>query len=103
MVDDKPTLPSGARQPRHKGGGSLKALQKDVAAVSVAVERVSEAASSSSKVCRALLLTHPRVQEAVEAAAEDASRGGPERRLDERSHRYDMGLTNCSHSDTFGG
>ena len=43
------------------------------------------------------------VKEAVEAAAEDASRGGPERRLDERSHRYDMGLTNCSHSDTFGG
>jgi hypothetical protein len=69
VVDDKPALPFGIPQPRHyKGGGTLRALGKDVAAVSDAVERVSEAASSSSKVCRALLLTHPRVLMAVGAA-----------------------------------
>ena len=80
VVDDKPTLSSGMPQHRHygsKGGGTLKALSKDVAAVSDAVERVSEAASSSSKVCRALLLTHPRVLDAVAAAGgEGAPAGG---------------------------
>ena len=70
VVDDKPELPSGVN-PRHfggKGGGTLKALSKDVAAFSDAIDRVSEAAGSSSKVCRALLLTHPRVLDAVKAA-----------------------------------
>ena len=72
VVDDKPALVTGAQLPSHLGGkgggGTLKALREDVATISGAVERVSEAASSSSKVCRALLLTHPRVQKAVEAA-----------------------------------
>ena len=70
VVDDKPELPSGAKPPCHFdswGGGTLEALSKDVAAFSD-VDRVSEAASSSSKVCRALLLTHSRVRVAVTAA-----------------------------------
>ena len=68
VVDDKPEL-----APVGGGGGGVKKdslvkLRKDFGGIARALDSVSEAASSASKVCRALLLTHKDVLDAIDAA-----------------------------------
>ena len=55
---------------------SIRKLSKVVDGMARALDCVSEAASSTSKVCRALLLTHETVLAAIDAAEE----GGGARR-----------------------
>lgn len=81
VIDDKPepALPisphasSGTLKRGHGGGARAPDRSLEVAAVSEALERVSVAASSSAKICRALLLSHPAVREAVEAARQSVA------------------------------
>ena len=70
-VDNRPPL---LVSPRGSGGGAKRSApggaraSDDVADLRVELERVSVAASSLAKVCRALLLSHPTVLAAVAAA-----------------------------------
>ena len=80
VIDDKPELEqpvisplasSSFKRGRNADGGALASCDHgmlDIAAVSDAFERISVAVSSSAKICRALLLSHPHVREAVALA-----------------------------------
>jgi hypothetical protein len=78
VIDDKPArvsyAPSGGGGGGGGGGGSKRRAAAgglDFTSIGEALERMSDSASSSAKICCALLLSHPSVRRAVEDASKD--------------------------------